>query len=119
MKQIFTLLTAFFLTSAFSLKANSQNINESFESPAEVTNLVTSCWTLNNFNYTNASPLVGTGGSVVSTQGAPAEIITPELQIPSSLNISFSYNTVTSTGGSKTLKIFVSNNGVETILGTI
>lgn len=119
MKQIFTLLTALSLISAFSLKANSQNINESFESPSEVTNLVTSCWTLNNFNYTSVSPLVGSGGSVVSTQGASSEIITPELQIPSSLNIAFSYNTVTSTGGSKTLKIFLDINGVETILETI
>ena len=119
MKQIFTLLTALSLTTAFSLKANSQNINESFESPAAVTNLVTSCWTLNNFNYTNVSPLVGTGGSVVSTQGALSEIITPELQIPSSLDISFAYNTVTSTGGSKTLKIFLEINGTETLLESI
>ena len=119
MKQIFTLLTALSLTSAFSLKANSQNINESFESPAEVTNLVTSCWTINNFNYTNVSPIVGTGGSIVSTQGASSEVITPELQIPSSLNISFSYNTVTSTIGSKTLKIFLDINGSETLLESI
>ena len=119
MKQIFTLLTALSLTSAFSLKANSQNINESFESPAAVTNLVTSCWTLNNFNYTNVSPLVGVGGSVVSTQGVLSEIITPELQIPSTLNISFTYNTVTSTTGSKTLKIFLDINGSETLLESI
>ena len=119
MKQIFTLLTALSLTSAFSLKANSQNINESFESPAAVTNLVTSCWTLNNFNYTNVSPLVGIGGSVVSTQGTLSEIITPELQIPSTLNIGFTYNTVTSTGGSKTLKIFLDINGTETLLESI
>ena len=119
MKQIFTLLTALSLTSAFSLKANSQNINESFESPAEVTNLVTSCWTLNNFNYTNVSPLVGVGGSVVSTQGALSELITPELQIPSALNISFSYSTVTSAGGSKTLKILLDINGTETLLESI
>jgi hypothetical protein len=51
--------------------------------------------------------------------GTLSEIITPELQIPSTLTVSFSYNTVASTGGSKTLKILLDINGVETILETI
>jgi hypothetical protein len=106
MKQIFTLLTIALLTGS-SFKANSQYINESFESSAEVTNLQSMCWTFNNFNYTSSTPLVGTGGSVISTIGNAAEIYTPFLQMPSSLAISFSYNTVTSTGGSKTLKILL------------
>jgi hypothetical protein len=118
MKQIFTLLTIALLTGS-SFKANSQYINESFESSAEVTNLQSMCWTFNNFNYTSSTPLVGTGGSVISTIGNAAEIYTPFLQMPSSLAISFSYNTVTSTGGSKTLKILLDNNGVETILESI
>jgi hypothetical protein len=118
MKQIFTLLTALFLTSAFSLKANSQNINEGFNSSTEVTALVNSCWTFNTFNFSTSSPIAD-AGSMVSQLGSPSEIITPELQIPSTLTVSFSYNTVTSTGGSKTLKILLDINGVETILETI
>jgi hypothetical protein len=118
MKQIFTLLTALSLTSAFSLKANSQNINEGFNTSTEVTTLVNSCWTFNTFNFSTSSPIAGTG-SLVSQSGSLSEIITPELQIPSTLTVSFSYNTVASTGGSKTLKILLDINGVETILETI
>jgi hypothetical protein len=55
----------------------------------------------------------------VSQLGTLSEIITPELQIPSTLTVSFSYNTVASTGGSKTLKILLDINGVETILENI
>lgn len=117
MKQIFTLTTIVFVL-VFSTKANSQNVNEGFETPAEVTNLQNSCWTFNNFNYSNSLPLIGSG-SEISQLGTLSEIITPELQIPSSLSISFSYSTVATTGGSKTLKILLDINGVETILESI
>ena len=117
MKQIFTLLTIAFV-SVFSTKANSQNINEGFETAAEVTNLINSCWTFNNFNYSNSSPITGSG-SAVSQLGTLSELVTPELQIPSTLSIAFSYNTVASNTGSKTLKVLLDINGVETILETI
>ena len=117
MKQIFTLLTIAFVL-VFSTKANSQNINQGFETAAEVNTLATSCWTFNNFNFTTSSPITGTG-SEVSQLGTLSELITPELQIPSSLSINFSYNTVATSGGSKTLKILLDINGVETLLETI
>ena len=117
MKQIFTLLTIALLTGT-SFKANSQNINEGFNTSTEVTALANSCWTFNTFNFSTSSPIAD-AGSLVSQLGTLSEIITPELQIPSTLTVSFSYNTVASTGGSKTLKILLDINGVETILETI
>src|SRR5215213_1614203 len=114
MKQIFTLLTALSLTAA----ASAQNINEGFNTSAEVTTLVTSCWNFNSVNFSTSSPITG-AGSVVSQLGVASEIITPELQIPSTLTVSFNYNTVASVGGSKTLKILLDINGVETILESI
>ena len=118
MKQIFTLLTALSITAAFSTKANSQNISEGFNTSGEVTTLVTSCWNFNSVNFSSSSPITG-AGSVVSQLGAASEIITPELQIPSTLTVSFNYNTVASVGGSKTLKILLDINGVETLLESI
>lgn len=114
MKQIFTLLTAFSLTAA----ASAQNINEGFNTSAEVTTLATSCWNFNSVNFSTSSPITG-AGSMVSQLGALSEMITPELQIPSTLTVSFAYNTVAITGGSKTLKILLDINGTETLLENI
>jgi hypothetical protein len=111
MKQIFTLTTIVFVL-VFSPKANSQNVSEDFATSAEVTALANSCWTFNNFNFSS-------DGTMQSQLGTTSELITPELQIPSSLTVSFSYNTVASNSGSKTLKIFISINGVETFLENI
>ena len=116
MKQIFTLLTALSLTSAFSLKANSQNINEGFNTSTEVTALVNSCWTLNAVNFSTSSPITG-AGSLVSQLGLTSEIITPELVMPAaSLTVSFNYAVVGTAGGSKKLQILLLDGAAETKL---
>src|SRR5215203_2120666 len=114
MKQIFTLLTALSLTSVFSLKANSQNINEGFNTSTEVINLATSCWTFNTVNFSTASPVTGSG-SIVSQLGIASEIITPELVMPSSsLTISFNYSVVATAPGVKKLQILLLDGAGET-----
>lgn len=118
MKTIFTLLTIAFVV-LFSTKVNSQNVSEGFESSTEVNNLISSCWTFNTFNFSNSPAPIANAGNMVSQLGVLSEIITPELQIPASLLISFKYNTIATSGGSKTLKIFLLINGVETHLETI
>ena len=116
MKQIFTLLTALSLTSAFSLKANSQNINEGFNTSTEVTALVNSCWSLNAVNFSTSSPITG-AGSLVSQLGLTSEIITPELVMPAaSLTVSFNYAVVGTAGGSKKLQILLLDGAAETKL---
>ncbi len=116
MKQIFTLLTALSLTSAFSLKANSQNINEGFNTSTEVINLATSCWTFNSVNFSTTSPITG-AGSMISQLGVTSEIITPELIMPfASLTISFNYSVVATAPGSKKLQILLLDGATETKL---
>jgi hypothetical protein len=117
MKQICTLIAISF---AFVLntKVYSQNVAQNFESQAEVNSLISHCWTFNNVSFTGTSQIAGTG-SVVTQLGTTSEIMTPELQIPTTLNISFSYNTIADINGSKTLKVFLLLNGAETILETI
>lgn len=112
MKQFFTLSTLVIL-SLFSSKAISQNVNEGFETPSEVAGLVSSCWTFNGFNYSNVAPLTNTG-SMLSPIGTLSEIITPELQIPSTLTISFKYSTISSVSGEKKLQIFLMIGAVKT-----
>jgi hypothetical protein len=111
MKQIFTLLTIALLTGT-SFKANSQ-INESFETSAEVANLQSSCWTFNNFNFTSTSPIAG-AGSLISDKMFISEIITPELVMPSSLTVSFNYNMVDTKPGSRKIQILVTDGITET-----
>ena len=117
MKKISTLIIIAVLSNLAN-KSFSQNVYQSFETQTQVNNLATSCWTFNNVNYTSVSPITGTG-SVVTQLGSLSEMITPELQIPSTLNISFSYATMATSSGSKTLKIFLLLNGVETQLESI
>jgi len=112
MKQIFTLLTIALLTGT-SFKANSQNINQGFESSAAVLNLQASCWTLNNFGFTSTSPIVGTG-SVISDKMFPSEIFTPELVMPSSLSVSFRYDVIDTKPGTKKIQILVTDGITET-----
>ena len=115
MKQIFTLLTALSLTSAFSLKANSQNINEGFNTSTEVTTLVNSCWTFNTVNFSTTAPITG-AGSMVSQLGVTSEIITPELVMPSSITISFNYFVVDDNNGSQKIQVILTNGVTETKL---
>jgi hypothetical protein len=117
MKQICTQI-AFVCALFCSANAFSQNVNQGFDTQTEVNGLLASCWTLNNFTYTSSSAITGSG-SVVSSSGSVSEIITPLLQIPPSLTVGFSYNTVASSGGSKTLKVLLVINGVETLLENI
>ena len=118
MKTIFTPLAIAFAV-LFSTKANSQNVSEGFESSTEVNNLASSCWTFNTFNFSTSPAPIANAGNMVSQLGVLSEIITPELQIPASLLISFKYNTIATGTGSKTLKIFLLINGVETLLENI
>ena len=116
MKQIFTLLTALSLTTAFSLKANSQNINEGFNTSTELINLATNCWNFNTVNFSTASPITG-AGSMVSQLGVTSEIITPDLVMPSSsLTITFNYSVVDNASGSKKLQILLLDGAAETKL---
>ena len=118
MKQIYTLLTAIICTTFFTTKANAQNISTGFETQADFNQLVYSCWTFNNFSFTATAPISGTG-SVLSTLNSAGEMITPELQIPSTLNINFSYNMVQANNGTKTLKIILLIGTTETMLQSI
>jgi hypothetical protein len=102
----------------FSNKAISQNVYQGFETQTEVNNLIANCWTFTNFSYSSTAPLTGTG-NIVSQLGVVSELITPELLIPSTLTISFSYNTISTSNGSKTIKVFLLINGVETQLESI
>jgi hypothetical protein len=111
MKQIFTLLTIALLTGT-SFKASSQ-INQGFESAAEVANLQASCWTFNNFSFTNTSPLVG-AGSVISTKAFVSEIFTPELVMSSPLNVNFNYEVVDTKPGTHKIQILVTDGITET-----
>src|SRR3954470_11624034 len=113
MKQIFTLLTALSLTSAFSTKANAQNINEGFNTSAEVTTLATSCWNFNTVNFSTSAPITG-AGSVVSQLGVAAEIITPELVLSSPFTVSFNYATVATSSGAKKVQILILDGAAET-----
>ncbi len=115
MKRISTL---FAIAVLLTVNSFSQNVSQSFESQEEVNSLSASCWAFNNVSHSTNSPLSGTG-SVVGTLGSMSEIITPELQIPASLIISFGYNTVATSGGSKTLKIFIMIGASKTLLETI
>lgn len=113
MKQIFTLLTALTLTSAFCTKANAQNINEGFNTSAEVVNLVNSCWNFNSVNFSSSSPISGTG-SVVSQLGVAGEIITPELVMSSPFTVSFNYATVGTSSGAKKVQILIVDGATAT-----
>ena len=111
MKQIFTLLTALSLTAA----ASAQNINEGFNTSAEVTTLATSCWNFNSVNFSTSSPLAG-AGSMISQLGVTSEIITPDLVMPSSITISFNYFVVADNNGSQKIQVLLTNGVSETKL---
>lgn len=115
MKQFYSVLTA----AALFLTTNATaQLSQGFETQTEVDNLVNSCWTFNSVSYSGTSPISGTG-NIVSQLGVTSEMITPDLMIPSNLNISFSYNTLATASGSKTLKILLIIDSTETILDNI
>jgi hypothetical protein len=116
MKQFYSVLTAIavFLTSSLS----AQTVSENFETPANMTAMLGNCWVFNNVTYTSATPITGTG-SVVTQLGSVSQMVSPDLVIPSSLTINFSYNTIVTQSGSKTLKVLLVINGVETLLESI
>lgn len=116
MKQFYSVLTAIavFLTSSLS----AQNVSENFETPANMTAMLGNCWVFNNVTYTNATPISGTG-SVVTQLGSVSQMVSPDLVIPTSLDISFSYNTIATSTGSKTLKVLLLIGTTETILESI
>jgi hypothetical protein len=117
MKQICTQI-AFVCALLITTKSFSQNVAQNFESQTEVNTLIGQCWTFNNVGFTSSSVISGSG-SVVTQLGSQSEMITPELLIPPSLAINFSYNTIATSTGSKTLKVLLVINGVETLLQSI
>jgi hypothetical protein len=117
MKQICTQI-AFVCALLITTKTFSQNVIQNFESQNEVNTLMGQCWTFNNVGFTSSPVITGTG-SVVTQLGSQSEMITPELLIPPSLSINFSYNTIATSTGSKTLKVLLVINGVETLLQSI
>jgi hypothetical protein len=112
MKQIFTLLTIALLTGT-TFKANSQNIDEHFETATQVNNLISSCWTFNTVAFTSTSPIVGSG-SVISQLGSTSEIITPELLMPTSLTVSFRYSVIASNPGVQKVQVLITDGIIET-----
>ncbi|HET9824345.1 MAG TPA: T9SS type A sorting domain-containing protein [Chitinophagaceae bacterium] len=115
MKRIFTL---FACTSLIAAKSFSQ-ISESFETQGDFTNLINQCWSFTTVSENNAAPIAG-AGSVSSQLNSTSQIMTPFLNIGSSLTINFDYQRVAVSGGSRTLKILlVDTAGVQTLLDNI
>jgi len=117
MKQFYSVLTA--VTILFASTKSFSQVSQGFETQTEVNSLISSCWAFSNVSYTGTNNISGTG-SVISQLGVVSEFSTPLLQIPADLTISFSYNTIsTNVGGSKTIKVLLDDNGVETVLATL
>ena len=118
MKKIFTL---FACVSLFAAKSFSQVV-ETFESQSDFTKLIGQCWTFNTVSHTGApaSNVIAGNGSVVSQLGSTSQVITPYLNIGSSVTISFDYERVQSAIGSKTFKILLLDTlGTPTLLDNI
>lgn len=116
MKQIYSVLTA--IAVILTSSSSAQNVAENFETPADMTAMLGNCWVFNNVTYTSATPISGTG-SVVTQLGSVSQMISPELIIPSNLSINFSYNTIATSNGSKTLKVILLIGATETVIETI
>jgi len=115
MKKFFTL---FACTSLIAAKSFSQ-ITETFETSTDFTNLINECWTFTTVSQNSASPIDGIG-SVTSQLNSTSQIATPYLNLVSSLTISFNYQRVAVSGGSRVLKIFlIDTTGKQTILDNI
>jgi hypothetical protein len=116
MKKIFTL---FACTSLIAAKSFSQ-ISETFETSGDVTNMINECWTFTTVSHNNSAPIDGIG-SVTSQLNSTSVILTPYLNLGSSVTISFDYQRVQfAAGGSRTLKILlVDTAGTPTLLDNI
>ncbi len=93
-------MSLFACTSIFAVNSYSQNISQNFNSQAEVDQLVTECWNFSGTMFTSSSPIEGTG-SITNNGGGAFSFITPELTTSTSIAISFSYNVISTSGGSK------------------
>ena len=115
MKKIFTLCAC---TSLFAAKSFSQ-IAESFETQGDFTNLINQCWTFNTVSHNGSTPIDGLG-SVTSQLNSTSQIATPYLNLGASVTLSFNYQRVAVSGGSRVLKIYlVDTTGAQTILDNI
>ena len=115
MKKIFTL---FACTSLIAAKSFSQ-ISETFETSGDVTNMINECWTFTTVSHNNSAPIDGIG-SMTSQLNSTSQIATPYLNIGSSVTLSFDYQRVAVSGGSRTLKVYlVDTTGNQTILDNI
>lgn len=115
MKKIFTL---FACTSLIAAKSFSQ-IVETFETSSDFTNLISQCWSFNTVSHNGSAPIDGIG-SVTSQLNSTSQLATPRLNLGASVTISFNYQRVAVSGGSRTLKIYlVDTAGVQTILDNI
>src|SRR5690606_27593473 len=111
MKRIFTLVTLFACTSIFAVNSYSQNISQNFNSLAEVNQMATECWSFSNIGFSTSSPIEGAGSLIHQGQGVGASsLTTPELNITSALNISFSYS------GRRNRQITISLIGADTVV---
>ncbi len=117
MKKFFTLI-AFVCTSLFATKSFAQ-ISESFETQSDVTNLINECWTFSTVGHTNSAPIDGIG-SVASQLNVVSQIYTPFLNIGTSIDISFMYQRVQVSSGSRYLKIYlVDTAGNQTVIDNL
>jgi hypothetical protein len=115
MKKIFTLVACVSLIAAKSFS----QITETFETSGDVTNMINECWTFTTVSHNNSAPIDGIG-SVTSQLNSTSAIFTPYLNIGSSVTISFNYQRVAVSGGSRTLKILlVDTAGTPTLLDNI
>ena len=115
MKKIFTL---FACTSLIAAKSFSQ-ISETFKTSGDVTNMINECWTFATVSHNNSAPIDGIG-SMTSQLNSTSQIATPYLNIGSSVTLSFDYQRVAVSGGSRTLKVYlVDTAGNQTILDNI
>ena len=103
-------------TSIFAVNSYSQNISQNFNSQAELDLLSSECWAFSgNIGLTNSvQSLEGTSSLTTNGNGA-FSLTTPELSIPTSLSISFTYEALSGPGnGAGGRKIFVELVGTDT-----
>src|SRR5690606_570366 len=109
MKRIFTLVTLFACTSIFAVNSYSQNISQNFNSQAELDLLNSECWSFSgNIGLATGGQTIEGAGSLLTNGNGAFSLTTPELFIPASLEISFSYEAMNGpANGEGGRKIFV------------
>jgi Secretion system C-terminal sorting domain len=111
MKKIFTL---FVCASLIAAKSFSQVV-ESFETSADITTMINECWTFSTVGHNNSAPIDGIG-SVTSQLNSTSQMTSPYLNIGSSLTLSFEYQRVAVSGGTRTLKVILIDTAGHTLL---